>query len=89
MTCLGSVKSGSKLVAGSSSGTLYMFNWDQFGYHSDQFPGHPDSINAMIPITENVVITACEDGLIRALHLYPHRSVGTDVFTGTLLVQLL
>jgi len=76
MTCLGSVKSGSKLVAGSSSGTLYMFNWDQFGYHSDQFPGHPDSINAMIPITENVVITACEDGLIRALHLYPHRFLG-------------
>jgi len=76
MNCLGTVKSGTKLVAGSSSGTLYMFNWDQFGYHSDQFPGHPGSINAMIPITDNVVITACEDGLVRALHLYPHRFLG-------------
>jgi len=74
--CMGSVRGGTKLVAGSSNGKLYMFNWDQFGYHSDQFPGHPDAINAMIPITDNVVLTACEDGHIRALHLYPHRFCG-------------
>ena len=46
---------------------------DQYGLHSDQFPGHPDGVNALIPITDNVVITGCEDGNIRAVHLYPHR----------------
>ena len=44
--------------------------------HSDQFPGHPDGINSMISITDNVVMTGCEDGNIRAVHLYPHRFLG-------------
>ena len=30
----------------------------------------------MISITDNVVITGCEDGNIRAVHLYPHRFLG-------------
>ena len=33
-----------------------VFSKDQYGLHSDQFPGHPDSVNALIPITDNVVI---------------------------------
>ena len=49
---------------------------DQYGLHSDQFPGHPDSVNTMLSVTDNVVMTGCEDGNIRALHLYPHRFLG-------------
>merc|ERR1712240_382353 len=30
----------------------------------------------MISITDNVVMTGCEDGNIRAVHLYPHRFLG-------------
>ena len=47
----------------------------QYEVHSDQFPRHPDALNALIPITDNVVITGCEDGNVRAVHLYPHRFV--------------
>ena len=53
-----------------------MFNWREFGHWSDQFPGHPNAINSIVAVTDNVVITACEDGVIRAVHLYPHRFVG-------------
>ena len=42
---------------------------------SQQFPGHPDGVIALIPIIDNVVITGCEDRNIRAVHLYPHRLV--------------
>ena len=49
---------------------------DQYGLHSDQFPGHPDGVNCIIPVTDNVVMTGCEDGNIRAVHLYPHRFLG-------------
>ena len=34
------------------------------------------SVKTIIAVTDNVVITACEDGVIRAVHLYPHRFVG-------------
>ena len=54
-----------------------MFNWGEFGLHSADFPGHPDAINAVVAVTDNIVITACEDGAIRAVHLYPHRFIGT------------
>ena len=74
---MGAVLRNSKLVVGCGDGRLYMFNWNQFGYHSADFPGHPDGINTLAAVTDNVVITGCEDGTIRAVHLYPHRFLGT------------
>lgn len=76
LNCLTTVRSGSKLVVGSGAGPLYLFSKDQYGLHSDQFPGHPDGVNCIVPITDNVVMTGCEDGNIRAVHLYPHRFLG-------------
>ena len=77
LTSLACVHRDSKLVAGSGDGKLYMFNWGEFGYHSADFPGHPDAINDLVAVTDNVIVTACEDGAIRAVHLYPHRFIGT------------
>jgi len=76
LNCLTTVRSGTKLVVGSGAGPLYLFSKDQYGLHSDQFPGHPDGVNCIVPVTDNVVMTGCEDGNIRAVHLYPHRFLG-------------
>ena len=76
LTCLGLFRSESKLLAGSSKGKLFLYNWNEFGLHSDLFPGTKSAINDLIPITENIVVTACEDGVLRATHLFPHRHLG-------------
>jgi len=76
LNCLSAVRENTKLVVGSGEGILYLFNQDSYGYHSDQYPGHPDSINSLVAVTDNVVLTGCEDGTIRAVHLFPHRFVG-------------
>lgn len=76
LTCLGLFRSETKLLAGSSNGKMFLFNWNEFGLHSDEFPGPKTAINNMIPITENIVVTACEDGVLRATHLFPHRHLG-------------
>lgn len=76
LTCLGLFRNGTKLVAGSSKGRLYLYNWEEFGLHSDSFPCPKAAINDMVPITENIVVTACEDGVLRATHLFPHRHLG-------------
>ncbi|KAK2712569.1 WD repeat-containing protein 55 homolog [Artemia franciscana] len=76
MNSVAFVREGSKVLAGSGNGMISIFNRDEYGYHSDTFGDHPDAINALIPITENIVATACEDGSIRALHLFPHRFIG-------------
>ncbi|XP_044266489.1 WD repeat-containing protein 55 homolog [Tribolium madens] len=76
LTCLGLFRSESKLLAGSSKGRLFLYNWNEFGLHSDIFPGTKSAINDLVPITENIVVTACEDGVLRATHLFPHRHLG-------------
>lgn len=76
LTCLGLFRNEMKLVSGSSKGKLFLFNWEEFGLHSDAFPGPKSAINALVPITENIVVTAAEDGNLRATHLFPHRHLG-------------
>lgn len=49
----------------SSKGKMYLFNWGEFGYHSDEYCGLKNSINSMIAITENMVVAGYEDGNIR------------------------
>lgn len=30
----------------------------------------------MVPITQNIVVTSGEDGILRAAHLFPHKQLG-------------
>ncbi|KAG0710174.1 WD repeat-containing protein 55 [Chionoecetes opilio] len=76
MTALTQVRNGTRLVAGSGEGTLYIFKWGEFSHHIDQFPGHKGMVNCIVPLTDNLLITGCEDTNIRAVQLYPHRFVG-------------
>lgn len=76
LTSMAIMRSETKLLVGSSNGTLYLFNWGEFGYHSDEFPGIKHGINCLLPVTENIVVCACEDGILRATHLFPQRHLG-------------
>uniref|UniRef100_A0A1A9UN99 WD repeat-containing protein 55 homolog n=1 Tax=Glossina austeni TaxID=7395 RepID=A0A1A9UN99_GLOAU len=76
LTCMGIYRGDSKLVVGSSKGNLYTFNWGQFGYHSDKFPGVKASMSEMIPITDRIACVAGEEGIIRAVHVAPFRNLG-------------
>ncbi|KAL3281159.1 hypothetical protein HHI36_004377 [Cryptolaemus montrouzieri] len=76
LTCLGLFRHETKLLSGTSKGKLLLFNWSEFGLHSDIFPGPKTCINSLVPITENIVVTACDDGILRATHLFPHRHLG-------------
>lgn len=64
--CLGLFKSESKLLSASSKGKMYVFNWGEFGLHSDEFSSATKkAINCMIPITDNIAIVGGEDGVVR------------------------
>ncbi|XP_033201409.1 WD repeat-containing protein 55 homolog [Bombus vancouverensis nearcticus] len=77
LTCLGLFKYETKILVGTGKGKMYVYNWGEFGLHSDEFPNlTKKAINCMIPITENVVITGGEDGILRATSLFPHHHLG-------------
>lgn len=74
--CMGTFRGNSKLVVGTSKGRLYTFNWGQFGYHCDMYPGINTPISEMIPITDRICCVAGEEGIIRACHITPFRNLG-------------
>ncbi|XP_031840230.1 WD repeat-containing protein 55 homolog [Nomia melanderi] len=77
LTCLGLFKNETKILVGTSKGKMYIYNWGEFGLHSDEFPSvTKKAINCMVPITENVVITGGEDGMLRATSLFPRNNLG-------------
>lgn len=76
LTCMGLFRSETKVLASTSKGNLYLYNWREFGLHSDAYQGTKTCINRIVPITENIVVTAGDDGLIRATHLFPNRHLG-------------
>ncbi|XP_011499565.1 PREDICTED: WD repeat-containing protein 55 homolog, partial [Ceratosolen solmsi marchali] len=77
LTCLGLFKHGKKILAGGTKGNLYIFNWGEFGLHSDEIPSlNKNPINCMIPITENIVITGSEDQMLRATSIFPNQHLG-------------
>lgn len=66
LTCLGLFKHETKILAAGSKGNLFLFNWGEFGLHSDEIPSLTKrSISCLIPITENIVVTGGEDKILR------------------------
>ncbi|XP_014215877.1 WD repeat-containing protein 55 homolog isoform X2 [Copidosoma floridanum] len=77
LTCLGLFKHGRKILVGGNKGNLFLFNWGEFGLHTDEIPSlTKQAINCMIPITENVVVTGGEDKILRATSIFPNRQLG-------------
>ena len=67
------VKNGKFVLCGSSEGVIYIFKWDWFGDCKDRFLGHPQSIDCMLKIDENTIITGAEDGYLRGVGVYPNK----------------
>ncbi|EEB12435.1 WD-repeat protein, putative [Pediculus humanus corporis] len=76
LNCMQLIKHERKLVTCSSKGKMYLFNWGEFGYHSDEYFGLKNSINSMVAITENMVVLGYDDGNIRAVNFFPQKQLG-------------
>ncbi|XP_056372697.1 WD repeat-containing protein 55 isoform X3 [Hyla sarda] len=77
LTSVSIMKRGKKVACGSSEGTIYLFNWNGFGATSDRFAVKAESIDCMLPISDNIVCTGSIDGIIRAINILPNRVIGT------------
>merc|ERR1712113_1252264 len=82
MGSLAIVKEGKKVVCGSQTGPLAVFSWGDFGDLKVRIKGHPMSVDAMVKLTEDAVLTGSSDGRIRAVAVH-NRELGSCVL-GTL-----
>lgn len=70
------LKSGKKVVCGTQTGALSIFSWGTWGDISDRFPGHPSSVETLLKVDENTLLTGSSDGLIRVVQIHPDRLLG-------------
>ncbi|OCF43115.1 WD-repeat protein JIP5 [Kwoniella heveanensis CBS 569] len=71
------IKGGTKAVVGSGLGVLSIWNRKQgWGDCVDRIPGHPASVDAIVPLTPDCIATGSEDGMIRVLQVLPHKFLG-------------
>ncbi|WWD22770.1 hypothetical protein CI109_107263 [Kwoniella shandongensis] len=71
------IKGGTKAVVGSGLGILSIWNRKQgWGDCVDRIPGHPASIDAIAPLTDDIIATGSEDGMIRVMQVLPHKFLG-------------
>ncbi len=70
------MKNGTKLVVGTESGVLGIFSWGDWGDVSDRLLGHPQSVDAVVPINDDVLLSASSDGILRVVGVHPNRVLG-------------
>ncbi len=70
------LKSGKKVVCGTQTGALSIFSWGTWGDISDRFPGHPSSVETLLKVDENTILTGSSDGLIRVVQIHPDKLLG-------------
>lgn len=64
------LKNGSKVVCGSQTGILAIFSWGDFGDQKDRIKGHPMSVDALVKIAEDGILTGSSDGQIRVVSVH-------------------
>ncbi|KAH7106866.1 WD40 repeat-like protein [Auriculariales sp. MPI-PUGE-AT-0066] len=71
------IKGGQKVVVGTQLGILSIFNRKSgWGDCVDRVPGHPQSIDALVELTADVILTGSSDGLVRAVQILPSKLLG-------------
>ena len=86
--CLRSLKDGKEIIVGAEDGSLLIYNSDLFlseassatsittFEHNDKFGGHPHSVDHMVKIDEDTILTASSDGILRFVSIQPNKLVG-------------
>jgi len=70
------VKDGRKVVVGSQEGIVNLYSWNNWGDISDRIIGHPQSIDTIVKINEELICTGSSDGIIRLVGILPNKFLG-------------
>lgn len=69
-------KNGQKVICGSQDGVLLLYSWGAMADCSDRFVGHPISVEAMLKVDEDTLLTGSSDGIIRIVTILPNKMIG-------------
>ncbi|CAN0092254.1 unnamed protein product, partial [Hapterophycus canaliculatus] len=64
------------VVCGTQNGVLVSWPWGTWGDRSSRFRGHPHSVDALLTLDEDTVLTGSSDGIIRVVSIQPDKFLG-------------
>ncbi|KAJ1916295.1 hypothetical protein H4219_003863 [Mycoemilia scoparia] len=67
---------GKKVITGTQGGVLGIFSYGMFGDVTDRFPGHPQSIDTICKLSEDMMVTGSSDGILRIIRIFPNKLLG-------------
>lgn len=77
------LKGGATVVTGTQEGVLQIWSWGKWRWGDDDdedgpehFTGHPNSIDALLAVDDDAIVTGSSDGIIRLLTVAPNKLVG-------------
>ncbi|SPO23853.1 probable WD repeat-containing protein JIP5 [Ustilago trichophora] len=72
-----SIRSSSKLVVGTQLGILSLWTPSRgLLDHVDRVPGHPASVDTLVTLDSETVLTGSSDGLVRVVQILPSKLLG-------------
>ncbi|PKI67331.1 hypothetical protein CRG98_012280 [Punica granatum] len=70
------MKNGRKVICGTQTGTLLLYSWGFFKDCSDRFVDlSPNSVDVLLKLDEDTIITGSENGLISLVGILPNRII--------------
>ena len=63
-------------MAGTEQGAVAIYDWGEWENPGNRMVGHPESVDSIAKLSEDVLVTGSSDGIVRAVHLLPHRVLG-------------
>ncbi|XP_051208898.1 WD repeat-containing protein 55 [Lolium perenne] len=67
------MKNGQKVVCGTPSGAILLYSWGHFKDCSDRFLGHSHSVDTLLKLDEETLISGAADGVIRLVSILPNQ----------------
>jgi len=74
------VKNGKRVLCGTQEGPISVFSWGSWEYPSDSITGHPHSVDCLLKVDENTILTGSSDGIIRVVKVHPNKLLGVIGF---------
>ncbi|KAJ4811229.1 WD repeat-containing protein 55 [Rhynchospora pubera] len=69
------MKNGKKVICGTQTGALLLYSWGHFKDCSDRFLGHPMSVDTVLKLDEDRLISGSYDGVIRLVGILPNKII--------------
>lgn len=71
------VSDDKKVICGAADSYLEVFNWGEWGNIVERIStDHTDTVDCLIPLTDNLLATGSADGTIRSVNVLPNKCVG-------------